>query len=239
LLEKVHSCVDEKRWEYLNEVVVTKPGTTQLRLAPGMAVNIIEKCLRALDALHSQKIVHGDIKPPNIMLDRYGSIRLVDIGSAFDLSAYPQRHTWTPQYAPPEVLKGGKWTEQSDLASLGYVLVELLSGQPVFDSPTDGTVSVRTVDTARDQRLLEEKLNLPRRLDDLLPPDVRKSDHLMNLCRRLIDPDPEKRFNDAEDSLEGPAGTYQFLQGLTRAGLAVHYAQEIKRWLADVQKALR
>ncbi len=99
-----------------------------------MAVNIVEKCLQALDALHSQEIVHGDIKPANIMLDQYGSIRLIDIGSAFKLSAPPRHHSWTPRYAPPEILEGEKWTPQSDLASLGYVLIEMLSGQPLVSS---------------------------------------------------------------------------------------------------------
>ena len=239
LLEKLHGCVDEKRWKHLNNVVVTTPGTAQLSLKPGMAVNIIEKCLRALDALHSHGIVHGDIKQSNIMLDQYGSIRLVDIGSASELSAPPLRRTWTPHYAPPEILEGGDWTPQSDLASLGYVLIELLSGQPVVASPYIGTASMRTSYADLDRRLLEEKQRLPGRLNELLPANVQESEQLMNICRKLIDPNPEKRFKNAEDALEGPEGTYQFLQGLTRMSLAVHYSQEIKRWLVDVEAALQ
>lgn len=238
LLEQLHGCVAEDRWNHLNNVVVTTPGTVQLRLMPGMAVNIIEKCLRGLDALHRCGVVHGDIKPSNIMLDLYGSIRLVDIGSAFELSAPPRRHTWTPQYAPPEFFESRKWTPQSDLASLGYVLIELLSGQPAVACPSIGSASTRTTDSDRDERLLDEKRRLPDRLDELMPANVRESAHLMNLCRQLIDPDPQKRFPSAEKALEGPAGTYQFLQGLTRMGLAVYYAHEIKRWLGDVEEAL-
>lgn len=239
LLEKLQGCVDEDRWKHLNNVVVTPQTPVQLCLKPGMAVNIIEKCLRALAALHDQQIIHGDIKPSNIMLDSYGSIRLVDIGSAFELSARPEQHTWTPRYAPPEILDGGEWTPQSDLCSLGYVLIELLCGQPAIECPEFGSNSTRTMDDARDRKLLEEKRKLPDRLEKLLPAKILRSNQLMEICRRMIDPDPRKRFASAEDALEGPAGTYPFLAGLTRADLAVYYAQEITRWLADVKTALR
>ena len=235
LFEQLRGCVNEERWKHLTKVVVTTPGTSQLRLMPGMAVNIIEKCLRGLDALHSHGIVHGDIKPSNIMLDRYGSIRLVDIGSAFELSAPPRQHTWTPRYAPPEIFEGKKWTPQSDLASLGYVLIELLSGQPAIASPDIGSASTRMNGTDWDRMILDEKRALPERLNELLPANVRASDQLMKICQQLIDPDPKKRFASAEDALEGPSGTYKFLQDLTRMNLAACFSQEIKRWLADVK----
>ncbi len=238
LLEQVHGCVDKDRWNYLNDVVVTASGTCQLGLKPAMAVNIIEKCLRALDALHSNKIVHGDIKPSNIMLDRYGSIRLVDIGSASELSAPPRRRTWTPRYAPPEIFEGGKWTPKSDLASLGYVLIELLSGQPIITDPTIPTASMHSSADVGNRKLSEMKRQLPGRLYQLLPPAVQESQHLMNICRRLIDPDPGNRFASAEEALEGSEGTYQFQQSVARGGLSVCYSQEIKRWLTDVQTAL-
>jgi serine/threonine-protein kinase len=235
LLEQLRVRVDEDRWKHLNDAVVTTCGTSQLRLMPGMAVNIIEKCLRALDALHSEGIVHGDIKPSNIMLDRYGSIRMVDIGSAFNRSAPPHCHVWTPLYAPPEILEGEPWTPQGDLASLGYVLIELLSGQPaILDIGSDST---RVLGKDWDPRLLEEKRRLPDRLADIVPIDVRESPHLMNILRRLIDPDPEKRFANAEDALIGPSGTYQFMQGLSQMGYGAPFSQEIKHWLADVKTA--
>lgn len=238
LLEKLYECVDQERWDHLNDVVISTRGTIQARLKPGMAVNIIEKCLRAMDVLHSQGIVHGDIKPSNIMLDRYGSIRIVDIGSAFDVSAPPLRHTSTPRYAPPEVFKGEVWTPHGDLASLGYVLVEMLSGHPALYGADVGSDSTRVPGMEWDKRLLQAKLELPERLGELLPPDVQESEHLMNIIRRLIDPDPSKRFANAEDALVGPSGAYQFMQGLTRMDLSAPFCQVIKHWLEDVQAAL-
>jgi serine/threonine-protein kinase len=238
LLNQLHDRLAEKNWEHLINVVDNRSGGNRLSLMPGMAVNIIEKCLRALDALHSQGIVHGDIKPSNIMLDRYGSIRLVDLGSAFEVSARPQRHTWTPLYAPPEIFEGGKWTPQSDLASLGYVLIEMLGGRPAVTSPGIGSDSTRDNGTGWNRSLLEQKRSLPDRLDDLLPANVRAAGDLMKTLRRLVHPDPNKRFLDAEDALIGPDGTYQFMQGLARMRLAAPFSQKIKLWLADVDTVL-
>lgn len=237
LFDELQGGVSTRFLEHLNESVITNMGTmgTQSRLKPGMAVNIIEKCLRALDALHSQGIVHGDIKPANIMLDRYGSIRMVDIGSAFQQSARPSRHIWTPRYAPPEFfVKDGQWTPQGDLASLGYVLIEMLSGRPPIAGPDIESVATRVLGTEWDQQLMIEKLQLPQRLDELMPKEVRESEHLIGILRRLIAPEPEMRFANAEEALIGPFGTYQFMQGLARLDLAAPFSHEIRRWIEAV-----
>ena len=56
----------------------------------GVAVAIVRDCLTALAALHRDGIVHGDIKPSNIMLKRTGIAKIVDIGSAFELRDPPR-----------------------------------------------------------------------------------------------------------------------------------------------------
>ena len=76
--------VSSRRWEYINRVIVTA-GPTQPRFKPGVAVAIVRDCLAALAALHREGIVHGDIKPSNIMLKRTGNAKIVDIGSAFEM----------------------------------------------------------------------------------------------------------------------------------------------------------
>jgi serine/threonine-protein kinase len=222
MLDYVYGRVSTRRWEYINEVIVTA-GRVQPRVKPGIAIAIIRDCLAALAALHREGIVHGDIKPGNIMLKRTGNVKIVDIGSAFELTNLPPRRTCTPSYAAPEVLDGGESSPRSDLASLGYVLVEMLAGQPPFEGHT----------SYRD--LLEAKRFLAQRLPQILPEEVVSSDLLMNFCRGPIAPDPMRRFPSAEaaDLLkEGAAG---FHRQLVIGNLASEYENEIRLWLEELE----
>src|SRR6185369_7530099 len=149
MLERAKSKVGQKRWDYINNVIATA-GHGRIRLKPGMAVSIIRECLAGLAALHREEIVHGDIKPSNIMVKRTGNAKIIDIGSALNLNDMPQLKTCTPQYAAPEMLDREEVTPRSDLASVGYVLVELLSGRPLFSDIRDY------------QTLLEKKRTLPQ-----------------------------------------------------------------------------
>ena len=101
----------------------------QPRIKPGVAIAITRECLAALAARPREAIVHGDVKPSNIMVKRTGNAKIIDIGSAMDLNNMPQQKTCTPQYAAPEVLDREEVSPRSDLCSLGYVLVELLAGK--------------------------------------------------------------------------------------------------------------
>src|SRR5438270_289867 len=131
MLQRARERVGDERWEYLNDVIVTA-GAVQPRLKPGVAIAVLRAVLAALSALHREGIVHGDVKPSNLMLKRTGNAKLVDIGSAFEWGRGARGLTCTPTYAAPEVLDGDGGSPQSDLASLGYVLVEMLSGAPPF-----------------------------------------------------------------------------------------------------------
>ena len=237
-LDTLRDHLDAQRWADLTKVVFTQIGARQLRLQPGLAVYIIEKCLQGADALHGNGIVHGDIKPSNIMLDCYGSVKLIDIGSAFELTAPPKRHTLTPPYAAPEFSAYGEWTTQSDLASLGYVLIELLSGRPAIPysgTNPDSIISSEIGSDRDDEEMLEAKFTLPERLPDLLPAHVQASDHLMSLCRRLIDPDPRKRFASAAEAIVSDGGTFGFNKQLAAGNLTVHFNRVIKGWLEDLR----
>ena len=139
----LRSKLTQRRWDYINNVVITA-GPVHARFKAGVAVAIVRDCLVALAALHRENIVHGDIKPSNIMIKRTGYAKLIDIGSAFQMGQQPPVFTVTPAYAAPEVLENAPVSPRSDLASLGYVLVELLSGRPCFvetDSRAEAVVA--------------------------------------------------------------------------------------------------
>jgi serine/threonine-protein kinase len=214
--------LSEQRWQYLNQVVVTE-GPVQSRFKAGIALAVIRDCLAALSALHRANIVHGDLKPANIMLKRTGNAKLIDLGSAFLADDVPPHRTWTPAYAAPEVHRGETSTPCSDLVSLGYVLVELLSGQPPFSGSLD-----------THEQLLDAKRTLPDRLPQLLPAELSHNETLMLFCRRLVSPDPQDRFASAEDADLGDGGAASIQRQLVKMDLASEYANEIRLWLQDL-----
>ncbi|MHB1037789.1 MAG: serine/threonine-protein kinase [Pirellulales bacterium] len=222
MLQKVRDRVSNSRWEYINNVIVTA-GPSQPRLKPGIAVAIVRDCLAALAALHREGIVHGDVKPSNIMLKRTGNAKIVDIGSAFELANLPPLRTCTPSYAAPEVLEGVDCSPRSDLASLGYVLIEMLAGVPPFAG----------ISNYRD--LLEAKRFLAQRLPQVLPREIVCNELLMSFCRGLIAPDPMRRFPNAEAADLVKDGAAAFLRQLVKGDLASEYDNEIRLWLEELE----
>ncbi|MEU4228524.1 protein kinase [Nonomuraea sp. NPDC026600] len=102
------------------------------------------KLAGALAAVHEAGVLHGDIKPQNILISRYGEPAVADFGVArvvdsSEISATAQ--AFTPLHAAPEVLTGQPHSASSDIYSLGSTLYHLLAGQPAFHSPTDPSIA--------------------------------------------------------------------------------------------------
>lgn len=222
-LERIYHRVSARRWEYINRVVVTA-GPQQPRLKAGVAVAIVRDCLSGLAALHRHGIIHGDIKPSNIMLKRTGITKIVDIGSAFEISNPPKNLSCTLAYAAPEVLEHRECTSRSDLCSLGYVLIELLSGR----SPFAGIKDIKD--------LLEAKRLLAHRLHEILPPEVAGCELLISFCRGMISADPVRRFPSAEAAELLKEGAAAFHRQLVKGDLASEYDNEIRNWLEDMKE---
>jgi len=225
MLDHIRHRVSNKRWDQINQVIVTA-GPTHPRLKPGIAIAIIRDCLAALAALHREQIVHGDLKPSNIMIKRTGNAKIVDIGSALELENLPPMRTCTPAYAAPEVLERGESTPRSDLASLGYVLVQMLSGTPPFAAHSNFA------------DLLEDKRLLAQRLPKILPEDVVCNELLMSFCQKLVAPDPMRRFISAEEADLVDKGAASFHRQLVKGNLASEYDNDIRLWLAELENYL-
>ncbi|MEU4549903.1 serine/threonine-protein kinase [Nonomuraea dietziae] len=102
------------------------------------------KLAAALAAVHEAGVLHGDIKPQNILVSRYGEPAIADFGVArvvdsSEMSATSQ--AFTPLHAAPEVVSGQPHSVASDVYSLGSTLYHLLAGQPAFHSPTDPSIA--------------------------------------------------------------------------------------------------
>lgn len=222
-LSRIRGRLSPKRWDYINNVVATS-GPVHARLKAGIAVAVVRDCLAALAALHRENLVHGDIKPSNVMIKRTGHAKLIDIGSAFSMDDPPSILTCTPTYAAPEVLENAQITPRSDLASLGYVLIELLAGRPCFSEAESY------------KSLLEQKRTLPNRLHELLPHEVSCNGLLMNFCRGMISPDPSRRFPSAEAAELLQEGAASFHRQLVLSDLASEYDNDIRIWIEELKE---
>jgi hypothetical protein len=79
-LDEAREGMDPQRWQYMNDVIVTKTAS-QLRLKPGIATAILRECLTGVAAMHRAKLIHGDLKPANIMIKRTGNCKIINEAS--------------------------------------------------------------------------------------------------------------------------------------------------------------
>jgi serine/threonine-protein kinase len=118
--------------EYVDGVTLSKARSrSQSPFTPGQTLSIIQPICSALHFAHQLGLVHCDIKPANIMIDRTSRVLLTDFGIARvteGATTATMVGAGTPAYMSPEQVKGDDPTAQTDIYSLGVVMYELLTG---------------------------------------------------------------------------------------------------------------
>jgi Nif-specific regulatory protein len=126
-----------------------------------------------LDVLHARGIIHGDLKPSNILVlgdgpgNPIAGIRLVDFGLAAAIGGDGRRHRGTSGFTAPEVIEGGRASVGSDLYGLGATLFLLACSQQPFEGPSAEAVLRRQLTASPDRRPLDER-GAPRPLTELI-----------------------------------------------------------------------
>jgi len=110
------------------------------QLAAGTAIRIARQVAEGLAEAHRLGVIHRDLKPQNIMIDKEGNAKIMDFGIARTAETVAVTREGaiigTPEYMPPEQAEGRAVDQRSDLYSLGAVLFEMLTGKLPFEGRT-------------------------------------------------------------------------------------------------------
>ncbi len=144
----VHDYLEVDSGNYLVMERVEGPSLRQLltsygRLAPEQACGVLSGALSGLGYVHERGLLHGDVKPENVLIDSAGVSQLTDFGQAVPLGSASSGGS--APYMSPEAISATPLDQRSDLYSMGIVLYESLAGQPPFMSDQLPTLLHRAI----------------------------------------------------------------------------------------------
>ena len=150
-------------------------------------IRIMDQILSAVALAHKHNVIHRDLKPQNILMDKRGNIKIADFGIAVALnqSSITQTNSvmGSVHYMSPEQTRGGLVTKQSDIYSLGIILYELITGTVPFNGDTPVSVALKHA---------QEPIPSIRKKDKSVP------QALENVVLKATAKDPRDRYASAQ-----------------------------------------
>jgi len=153
---------------------------------------IVEQIARGLRAFHRKEMLHQDLRPENIMIDRTGTAKIIDFGSTKIMgvveAAPPADHNdilGTAQYTAPEYLLGENGSPRSDMFSLGVITYQMLTGKLPYGSRIARARTRLQFNRLRYRSAVDDNHEIPAWVDGAL--------------RRAVHPDPYRRYESLSE----------------------------------------
>jgi serine/threonine protein phosphatase PrpC/predicted Ser/Thr protein kinase len=153
---------------------------------------IIEQIAKGLQAFHRMEMLHQDLRPDNIMIDRTGTAKIIDFGSTrisgiadnppFGLQ---EEILGTAQYTAPEYFLGEGGSSRSDIFSLGVIAYQMLSGRLPYGTEVSKARTKSQQRKLKYKSVLDDNRDIPAWIDGAL--------------KKAVDPDPNRRYDELSE----------------------------------------
>ena len=154
---------------------------------------IVEQIASGLRAFHRLEMLHQDLRPENIMIDKTGTVKIIDFGATRVASlaeAAPGGHNdilGTAQYTAPEYFLGENGTPRSDLFSLGVITYQMLTGRLTYGAEVAKSRTRSAQNNLQYDTVLHDDLEIPAWIDGVL--------------KKAVHPNPLKRYEELSEFL--------------------------------------
>ena len=165
---------------------------------------IVEQIAKGLGAFHRMEMLHQDIRPDNIMIDKTGTVKIIDFGSTKVTgvveAAPPTNRSdilGTQQYTAPEYFLGESGSPRSDLFSLGVITYQMLTGKLPYGAQIAKARTKSQFRKLRYKSALDDNREIPIWIDGAL--------------KRAVHPDPNTRYEELSEyvfDLRHPNSSY-------------------------------
>ena len=159
-------------------------------LSAGKAIFITKQICEGLIEAHKLGVIHRDLKPQNIMIDKAGNAHIMDFGIALSLNAKGLTTAGmmigTPDYMSPEQVEAKDVDQRSDIYSLGVIVYEMLTRRVPFEGDTALSIALKHK---------TEMPKNPREINEHVP------EELSNVILKCMEKNREKRYQKVEELL--------------------------------------
>lgn len=206
--------------EYVNGIPIDEYCDNQ-KLTIRERLNLFIKVCETVQYAHNNLVIHRDLKPNNILVQKDGSLKLLDFGISKVLSAEAENidmptitqaeiNLLTPEYSSPEQIRNSNISVSTDVYSLGLILYRLLTGKPAHEFASQSFIEYEKVvcqDSIKKPSSIllkeDDELKINGDIGTVRKTTIKKlqrtlSGDLDNICMMALRKEPERRYATAE-----------------------------------------